>query len=101
LLYGTPKGIYFPSSRRTFPSVLPRRETTNGSRFYQRRQRAGPIFFNCGIGCWPRKPMSLLGQEHLAFKWRLLDNFRYAPGSDRDRGAAQYVAKGQYQKSPS
>jgi hypothetical protein len=34
-----------------------------------------------------------LGQERLAFKWRLLDNFRYSPGSDRGRVAAQHVAK--------
>jgi hypothetical protein len=34
------------------------------------------------------------GHERRPFKWRLLDNFRYAPGSDRGRVAAQYVAKG-------
>jgi hypothetical protein len=39
--------------------------------------------------------MSQRGHERRPFKWRLLDNFRYAPGSDRGRVAAQYVAKGQ------
>jgi hypothetical protein len=38
--------------------------------------------------------MSESGHERRPFKWQLLDNFRYAPGSDRGRGAAQYVAKG-------
>jgi hypothetical protein len=33
--------------------------------------------------------------ERRPFKWRLLDNVRYASGSDRGRVAAQYVAKGQ------
>jgi hypothetical protein len=39
--------------------------------------------------------MSQLGHERRPFKRRLLDDFRYAPGSDRGRVAAQYVAKGQ------
>jgi hypothetical protein len=39
--------------------------------------------------------MSAKGHERRLFKWRLLANFRYAPGSDRGRVAAQYVAKGQ------
>jgi hypothetical protein len=43
--------------------------------------------------------MSALGQERLAFKWRLLNNFRYSPDSDRGRVAAQHVAKGQCTKS--
>jgi hypothetical protein len=38
--------------------------------------------------------MSQLGHERRPFKWRLLDNFRYSPGSDRGRVAAQYVAEG-------
>ena len=41
--------------------------------------------------------MSGLGHERLPFKWRLPVNFRYAPGSDRGRVAAQYVAMGQQQ----
>jgi hypothetical protein len=39
--------------------------------------------------------VSALGHERRPFKWRLLDDFRYARGSDRGRVAAQYVAKGQ------
>ena len=39
--------------------------------------------------------MSVKGHERRPFKWGLLDNFRYSPGSDRGRGAAQHVAKGQ------
>ena len=38
--------------------------------------------------------MSAWGHERRPFKWRLLDDFRYSPGSDRGSGAAQYVAKG-------
>jgi hypothetical protein len=38
--------------------------------------------------------MSDVGHERRPFKWRLLDNFRYSPGSDRGRVGAQYVAKG-------
>ena len=40
-------------------------------------------------------PMSQMGHERRPFKRRLLDDFRYAPGSDRGRVAAQHVAKGQ------
>ena len=36
-----------------------------------------------------------VGHERRPFKWRLLDNFRYTPGSDRCCVAVQYVAKGQ------
>jgi hypothetical protein len=39
------------------------------------------------------RPMSPTGHERRRFKWRLLDDFRYAPGSDRSRVAAQYVAR--------
>jgi hypothetical protein len=39
--------------------------------------------------------VSEMGHERRPFKWRRPDNFRYAPGSDRGRVAAQYVAKGQ------
>jgi hypothetical protein len=44
--------------------------------------------------------MPVPGHERRPFKWRLLDNFRYAPGSDRGRVAAQYVAKGQKRTLP-
>jgi hypothetical protein len=39
--------------------------------------------------------MTVPGHERRPFKRRLLDDFRYAPGSDRGRVATQYVAKGQ------
>ena len=57
------KAFTFHHPDASFSSVLPRRETNERLTLYLRRQRAGSIFFNCGIGCWPRKPMSLLGQK--------------------------------------
>jgi hypothetical protein len=36
--------------------------------------------------------MSVVGHERRPFKSRLLDDFRYAPGSDRGRVAAQHDA---------
>jgi hypothetical protein len=40
--------------------------------------------------------MSQKGRKRHPFKWRLLDYFRYAPGTDRGRGAPQYVPNGQF-----
>jgi hypothetical protein len=55
---------------------------------------------DCQLAAASRDPcsMSAQGHERRPFKWRLLDNFRYSPGGDRGRVAAQYVAKGQQQK---